>query len=261
MSQTLRNTHVVQQRNARLLNAWRQVRSDPAISAVWNHMRLLLAEMYEVEVAPLDHADQRAVDDVRKVLGSQADNFEVSVGIFVDLIRERIPAIEGFLGPRLPFWISGALAFTVTGDVSYLSQLDRTHYVLPGNPLTIAPNDGVHGGEHAPREDFLKLADYYNALRPAHPRGRPKKGSARPQPPRQQGIDPARAAHAALAYNNSQDGIRWTATARQVFSELNLSDTRQKEIARKRVDRLIYQGEKLAKQALIPHPPQKKLDA
>jgi len=187
------------------------------------------------------------------------DSFaDVEMSMFLGTLRllaramcAQSPALEHALGPHLPSWLLPARMHVATGDSwAQTWQLWQSH-LLPDNPATILPDDNVQGLRHAKREHFLQLADYFNSLRSARPRGRPKNNSA--QPSGQRDIDPARAADAALAYNNSQDGIHWTTTAGQLFPELNLYDPREKEKARKRVDRRIYLGARLARE--------KKLDA
>jgi hypothetical protein len=173
----------------------------------------------------------------------------------LDLAKQHVPQLLTFSDAELEDFLSLMLL-----DLPDPWRL-AANYLAPDTPAKVLPTGDllVPKGSRLTNYQAGQIRDFVNSQN-AGQRGRPRNVHATPSKiPR--GAHQERTAKAALAYKNSQNGIHWTVTARAVCPDLDLHDKRQRDQARKRVDRLIYAGEKTERQRLKARPPQKKLDA
>jgi hypothetical protein len=131
-------------------------------------------------------------------------------------------------------------------------------YLAPDTPAKVLPTGDLWLRSRLTNYQTGEIRDFMNSKNPGK-RGRRRKSDATlSRAPSKGPVE--REALAALAYKNEQNGVDWKETARVACPDLNLYDKRQREAARQRVRRLIFNGEDLALQKMQTPPPQKKSD-
>ncbi|MBI3325180.1 MAG: hypothetical protein HYZ81_00545 [Nitrospinae bacterium] len=209
-------------------------------------MVLLAAEDLGCPVEATDTDDELWlwVKTLREELGSRAGDLEEACELVACLYEYKVPALPFAFGKFWPLYIAGAVIRELTGEIPSGIPLRMEHF-LPDNPLMLAP-DGrtVQNMDQATPRHALEMISYFASLRPARPRGRPRK------PPVPQPSLPPRADDelARRAYALKQARQSPTQIARALLPSLpgyDLEPGKSRERTRKKVDRLIYRGSML----------------
>jgi hypothetical protein len=181
-----RSTRFWQQRTAEVKAAIQEARSHPEIAPAWEQVRGLCAGLWDLSDIP------PTVDDLAQLWEA--------IAALAHLIRQHGLALGElwgtYLEENLMSLLMGAQVYAATGRLPARSTPQRQERLAPGNPLTVAPDGGLHGWQQAQPAHLLQLHSYAKSLQSPGRPGRPRRRPRQDKKSERSRIDPEKAARA-----------------------------------------------------------------